>query len=243
MGFNQAQYEAVINKVKGGVQQTNGNTQKIAPAASKAVSHWYLPTGVKRIIVWMAKKLIDLSEWLVKTCGDLLQGAFAPIAFFKAGWDWEDVKGKASSVQGSINPDALGSRSWEGTAQTDYRAAIRLQSPAAGRIKEIADSTALALYASAATGLVFYGALGAIVYQYVSTQAAATAALLSGVLSLGGFLASVGDAGVTAGMVWTLVGATTLTLGTQSAQMGILHGQASDNTFFPQGGHWPKATT
>lgn len=242
MGFSQAQYDAVTSKVKSGVRQAGDKTQQIAPAANKAVSHWYLPEGVKRAIIWMAEKLIELSEWLVKTCEDLLQGVFAPIAFFKVGWDWQDVKGKASNVQGSINPHALGSRSWEGTAQNDYRAAIKLQSPAAGRIKEIADSTALALYACAATGLVFYGALGAIIYQFIATQAAAIAALLSGALSLAGFLASVGDAGISAGLVWTLVGATGLTLGTQASQMGVLHGQASDNTYFPQGGHWPKAT-
>ncbi len=241
MGFNQSQYEAATERVRSGVQKLGVNSRLIMPAANKASNEWYLPPSVKEAVVWTAGQLVEITDWFIAKVEELLSGAVAPVAFFELGWQWEELKGKASGVQGTLNPDALGSRSWEGAAKDGYRAAIKLQSPAAGRIKEIANSTATSLYLCAAAGLAFYIALGAIVFQLLGVLNAALAALLSGVFSLAGLVAAVGDAGVTAGLIWACVGALTTCLGLQVQQMGVLHGEAIDETFFPQG-RWPKGT-
>ena len=242
MTFSQAQYEAVTQRVKLGVQKVGAKNQEVIPSANQAVDHWYIPSEVKEAILWMAKKLSELADWLIEKITELLEGVLAPVLFFKVGWDWEDVKGLASGVQGSIGPDALQSRTWEGTAKDDYRASIKLQPLAAGRIKDLSGSTAGALFISAAAGSAFYIAIGIIIYQFFGTLGAAVAALLSGVFSWAGFIAACADSGVTAGMIYGAIALLGACLAAQAQQMGVLHGEAVDQSLFP-GGQWPKATS
>ena len=241
MGFSQAQHDAATNKVKSGIQQIAVKNQLVMPAASKATSHWYLPDGVKKAIMWAAKKLTEISEWTMKKLGELLEGMAAPGLFYRVGWDWENVKGKASGIQGSVNPDALKSSRWEGMAKDDYLKAIKLQAPAAGRIKDIANSTANSLFLCATAGMMFYASLAFIAFKSIGVLEIATVALLSGVFSWAGLLAALSDAGVNAGLIWGAVTLLTACLLAQTHQMGALHGETVDNTTFPQG-HWPKAT-
>jgi hypothetical protein len=238
--FSPSQYDAMVERIKAGVTQIGAKNQQVMPAARHATSHWYLPDGVKSAVLWMARKLTQISEWLIRKSEELLAGVFAPVVFFEAAWKWQDVRAKASTVESSINPAALGSRRWEGDAKTNYRSAISLQSPAAGRIKTVAGTTATSLYVCAGAGLIFYAALGLILYQFISTLGAALAALFSGVLSLAGFVAAVGDCGVTAGMIWGAITAAAVCLGAQAQQMGTVRSDATDNGSFPNG-HWPKA--
>lgn len=241
MGFNQAQHDAATSKVKSGIQQIAIKNQQVMPAASKAASHWYLPDSVKKAIMWAAKKLTEISDWTMKKLGELLEGAAAPGLFFRVGWDWESLKGKASNVQGSVNPDALKSSRWEGMAKDDYLEAIKLQAPAAGRIKDIASSTATSLFACATAGMLFYASLAFIAYKSIWVLAGAIVALLSGVFSWAAFLGALSDAGVNAGLIWAALGVLGACIYVQVQQMGTLHGETVDNTTFPQG-YWPKAT-
>lgn len=241
MGFNQAQHDAAVNKVKSGIQQIANKNQQVMPAASKATNHWYLPESVKKAIIWAAKKLTEISDWTMKKLGELLEGAAAPGLFFRVGWDWKSVKGKASNVQGSVNPDALKSSRWEGMAKDDYLKAIKLQAPAAGRIKDISSSTANSLFICATAGMAFYATLAFLAYKSFGILGAAIVALLSGVFSWAGLLGALSDAGVNAGAIWAAVGLLGACVYAQASQMGTLHGETVDNTTFPQG-HWPKAT-
>ncbi|GAB3983191.1 hypothetical protein GCM10029978_089120 [Actinoallomurus acanthiterrae] len=241
MAFSQAQYEAVIQRIKTGTAKIGAKNQQVMPAARHAASHWYLPDGVKSTIIWMAEKLTRMSEWIIRKSEELLESVFAPILFFEAGWKWQDVRIKASTVEGSVSPGALGSSKWNGAAKDDYRAAITSQSSAAGRVKTVSSSISTSLYVCALAGLTFYGALGIIIYNFLGALAGAIVALVSGVFSLPGFLAGVADCGVTAAMIFGAVAAASLCLGAQAQQMGSIHGEAMDNASFP-GGHWPKAT-
>ncbi|GAA4625807.1 hypothetical protein GCM10023196_031420 [Actinoallomurus vinaceus] len=240
MGFNQAQYDAVVEKVRTGIAQIGAKNQQVIPAATHATSHWYLPDGVKSAVLWMAKKLTQLSEWLIRKAGELLAGFLAPVGFMEAGWKWQDVKAKASTIEGAINPDQTASSEWDGSAKDHYRTSIKPQQSAAGRIKTVAGSISTSLYICAGAGLAFYAALGLITYQFLTTLGAALAALFSGVLSLPGFVAAVADCGVTAAAVITAVAGLGAFLSVQAQQMGSLHGEAKDNASFP-GGHWPRA--
>lgn len=241
MGFSQAQHDAAINKTKSGIQQIAGKNQQVMPAASKATSHWYLPDSVKKAVMWVAKKLTEISDWTMKKLGELLEGAAAPGLFFRVGWDWENVKGRASNVQGSVNPDALKSSRWEGMAKDDYLKAIKLQAPAAGRIKDVASSTATSLFVCATAGMVFYATLAFIAYKSIGVLTGALVLLLSGVLSWAALLGALSDAGVNAGLIWGALSLLGACVYAQAQQMGTLHGETVDNTTFPQG-HWPKAT-
>lgn len=241
MGFSQAQHEAATSKVKSGIQQIAIKNQQVMPAASKATSHWYLPDSVKKAIMWAAKKLTEISDWTMKKLGELLEGAAAPPLFFKVAYDWESVKGKASNVQGTVNPSALKSSRWDGMAKEDYLKAITLQAPAAGRIKDIANSTATSLYVCAGAGMVFYAGLAFLAFKSVGILGAALVALLTGVFSWAGLLGALSDAGVNSVAIWGSVTALLACIGSQASSMGTLHGDTVDKSSFPQG-HWPKAT-
>ncbi|MFC4052831.1 hypothetical protein ACFOY4_24345 [Actinomadura syzygii] len=242
MGFSIAQYQAATDKINVGMTTITNKMGEIPGAVEKAQSHWYVPGWLKDSLAWIGEKLWDLCVWFKDRVLDLLKGVLAPIMFFKYAWDWTGVRGGATGVQGATDPAVLDiSRRWEGDANADYLKVIPLQGKAAGRVGSISMQMSLALTTCATAGLAFYVALAIIVYQFISCETAAIAALCSGILSWAGVVGAFTDAGVTAAMIWGAVGTLTAALGAQGAWMVSLKGEASDSSTFPKG-HWPDAT-
>jgi len=166
-----------------------------------------------------------------------------PIILFKHAWDWQDLRGDASTVAGQLDAEALGAaRKWEGPAAEAYKKVIPPQNKAATQIGTVAKNTAVSLTVCAAAGLAFYVALGVILVKFIAAMVTAIAALGSAVFSWAGAAIIVEEAGVNSGLIIAAVSALSAALGAQASQMSSLHGDAVDNAFFP-GGHWPKAAT
>lgn len=166
-----------------------------------------------------------------------------PILMFRYAWDWQDLRGTASSVSGRLDVDALkANERWTGEAAEAYERVVPPQSDAAAQIASIAATTATSLSLCAVAGLAFYVAIGVILVKFIAAMITAIAALGSAVFSWAGALLIVEEAGVNTGLIIAAVSALTAALGMQAREMATLHGAAQDGSSFP-GGQWPVATT
>ncbi len=243
MSFSTAQFEATIDKLNSGMQDLSGKIGQVAPAANAAVNHWYIPDFVKDAIIWCAERIIELAQWIWNKIVELLKGVAAPVFMFTNSLQWQDVKGLASGVQGTLRADQLSADDhWKGSASDAYVAQIKPQADAAGKIATIADKTALALVISAAASLAFYVALGVIVIKFIAAMVVAIAAFGSAVFSWAGAALVVEEAAVNTALITAAVTTLLAALGVQAQQLTTLKGELVDASMFP-GGHWPDATT
>jgi hypothetical protein len=243
MSFSIAQYQTTIDKLNAGMQDLSSKIGQVGPAANAAVNHWYIPDFVADAIIWCAEKIIELAKWIWDKIVELLKGAAAPVYMFLHALDWQDARGIATTVQGTLRADQLSADDhWKGAASDGYVAAVKPQSDAAGKIGTIADKTAQALIISAVASLAFYLALGIILVKFIAAMVVAIAAFGSAVFSLAGAALIVEEAGVNATLITAAVTALLAALGTQAQQLTVLKGELVDNSTFP-GGHWPDATT
>lgn len=243
MSFSTAQYEATIDRINAGMQDLSAKIGQVAPAANAAVNHWYIPDFVKDAIIWCAEKIIELAKWLWDKFVELLKGAAAPVYMFLHALDWQDVRGLATGVQGTLRADQLSADDhWKGAAADAYVAAIKPQSDAAGKIGTIADKTAQALIICAVASLAFYVALGVILIKFIAAMATAIAAFGSAVFSWAGAALVVEEAAVNTALVTAAVTTLLAALGAQAQQLTVLKGELVDASTFP-GGNWPDATT
>jgi len=243
MGFSEAEFNATIDNINSGMVDLGGKIDALPGIAHSAVDHWYIPGFIKDAVKWAAEKICDLARWLWDKITEVLKGVAAPVYFFKYAFDWQDIRGIASGVVGRAKPEVLtASTQWTGSAATAYGKVIKPQGDAANKIATIADKTATALTLCAASGLVFYLAIAAILVKFIAAMVTAAAAFGSAVFSWAGAALIVEEAGVNSALIWAAIGALSAALGTQASQLAALHGEAVDNSFFP-GGHWPVATT
>src|SRR4029079_707122 len=98
MPFHAHQYQQAIDKITSGLQTLNTKMQQIPGAANNALSNPILPDSVKKAIVWMAEKMVNILKAVIDKIVELLKGAAAPIFFFTRSYTWQDVKGKATGV-------------------------------------------------------------------------------------------------------------------------------------------------
>ena len=243
MGFDIAQFNDIVTKINQGMTDLGGKIREVPGAAESAMNHWYIPGFVKDAIKWCAEKICDLATWIWNKITEVLKGVAAPVYFFKYAYDWTDVGGMASNVQGQLTSSNLKAADlWHGSAADAYKGIIDPQGKAAGKIATIAGKTATALTVCAAAGLAFYVAIAAILVKFIAAMVAAIAAFGSAVFSWAGAGIIVEEAGVNSGLIWAAIGTLTAALGTQVSQMVALHGEATDNSLFP-GGHWPNPAT
>lgn len=239
MSFSIVQYSAVTDKVSRGNKTLAEKTDELVSSTNNLLGEWYIPGFIKDAIKWLVEKIVDAAEWIWHEVVDLFKGVAAPIYMFKDAWDWEDIRGTASTVAGELTAANVGvSSQWSGSAASAYAGAITPQNAAATEVGNIANGTAVSLTACAAAGLAFYIALGVIVFQCVSVLIGSIAAIGTGVFSAPGLAMLAGDITITPAMIWGAVTALAVLLGTQATQMASLHGSAVDNSSFP-GGHWP----
>lgn len=243
MSFSEAQYTATVNQVQSKHTELGNLIGQVAPAANSVVGAWYIPGPIKDAIIWCAEKLIEIATAIWNKIVECLKGLAMPIWMFKYAWDWQDIRGDASTVSGSVKLDALPANArWTGPAASAYDRAVPPQSTAAAQVASIASTTATALTVCAAAGLAFYVAIGIILVKFIVAMVAAIAALGSVVFSWAGAALIVEEAGVNTGLIIAAVSALTAALGAQAAQMSTLSGAAQDNSSFP-GGQWPNPTT
>jgi hypothetical protein len=243
MEFSAAQYQSAIDKIRNGLMELNTKIQSLQSSANAALSRADLAQSVRDAIRWLVNKVVEIVTTVVKKIIELLEGAAAPLFFFTSAYSWQTVRGLASSVVGNIRPEALRvNRYWSGSANDAYNRAVKPQSDAAARIATIGDKTSTSLNICAAAGLVFYVALGVIVYQLIVATVAAIAAVGSLVLSWAGVIYIVGQAAITSGMIIAAVASLSALLGAQASQLVVLHGEAIDASAFP-GGQWPASTS
>lgn len=238
-----AQYRAAVDKLNSGLAKTQEKVATLPSVAAKATDHWYYPDWLKDKIRWCAEKMASITNAVIEKLQELIVGILAPVEMFMAAYEWQGIRGKASGVQGQIDPKNLQNQlkaSWKGKAADAYLNSMAAQHQAAGKIVTIGDKAAISLGASALAGLAFYVALGVIIYQLFAALGACVAALMSGVFSWAGALGVIAEAGVTTAMITAAVTTAVAVLGAQAATMVVLHGEASDNSVFP-GGKWPSS--
>ncbi|MEU5847077.1 hypothetical protein [Saccharopolyspora shandongensis] len=237
--FNEAQFQAVIDRLTAGTEELTGQIARIGPAAAAAAQSGWVPQPVKDAIAWCAELLEEAATVVCDVIADLLKAAVAPILMYVRAWEWQDLRGRASSVAGRLTPEAMiAARKWHGAAADAYTAAIKPQAQAAARIGAIAAKTAVALTICASAGVAFYVALGFILAKYIQTMVAAIAAFESGAFSWVGVALVVEETTVGYGLINTALGALVTVMGAQSGEMVALHGEAVDGTDFPLGA-WP----
>lgn len=243
MAFNEAQFQATIDKINSGLRDLSTKIGEVMPAAQAGVDHWYIPGPVKDAVLWLANKAVDLAKSIWDKIVEILKGVAAPVLFFKYAFDWEDVRGLASGVGSELKPEVLtASQRWKGDAATAYGKIIKPQGDAAARIATVSDKVALALGICAAAGLMFYVAIGVILVKFIIAMVGVVVALGSVAFSWAGVALAVEEAGVNTGMIIAAVTTLGAALGTQAQQLIALHGETVDNATFP-GGKWPDPLT
>lgn len=245
MAFSEAQFQAVVDEMNSGLRYFSDKIGQIRPIAECAVNHCYIPDFVADAVLWLADKAIGLFEWIWDKIVELLKGAAAPVYFFRYAYDWEDIRGLASGVSSESNSAVLpvpAGRLWKGAAADAYFKIIPLQGSAAARIGTIADKTAGVLTTCADASLVFYVALGIILLKFLGVMSAVIAIIASIIASWAGLEVAVGEIAVDATLIGFALNSLFTVLRTQMEQLAALHGEAVDDSVFPDG-HWPDPIT
>jgi hypothetical protein len=242
--FSQAQFEATLREIENGMTEFSGNLDKMVPAASSAVNHWYIPDAVADDIMWLARETVTWGKKLIDWFIELLKGAAAPIYMFVDSWRWSDIKGAAIGVSDALAAQNLvvDDSDWSGKARDAYVSAAAAQSAAAARVGSIADKTTTVMLTSAAAGLTFYLALALVLVKLIAASITALVAYGSAVFSWAGAALTLEEAGVNTAIVVTALAALATCLGAQVNAMVNLHGESVNPSAFP-GGHWPKTNT
>jgi hypothetical protein len=242
--FSRAQFDAVIADIRAGMTDFSVKLDSMVPTAAQAADHWYVPQPVQEALLWIARKTVEIGRKLLDIFVDLLKGVTAPVHMFFDAWTWMDVRSSATGVSSSLSAQNLvvDTSDWNGRGHEAYVAVAEGQSKAAARIGSIAGSTSGHLLACAVAGAAFYVTLAAVVVKLVAAAVAALAAFGSAVFSWAGAALVLEEAGVNTAIIGTAVATLTTFLGAQATAMVNLHGEAVDNTSFPEG-KWPSSQT
>ncbi|MFE6742865.1 hypothetical protein [Streptomyces tubercidicus] len=244
--FSLSQYQAMADELKSGVAKLSQKKEELVPAAQKAGDAWYIPQKIADALMWIAEKIRDLAKWMLDKINDALKAAWAPVKLYQISSEWVDkIQIPASAVQGQTDWKALQApRRWKGDAATLYLDSVRGQSSAAGRIGSIADQVSLSCTLCAATGLVFYVAMGALLAKTIGGTVAAIGLLMTGAGAVAAAGIFVEEAAFNATVLGTALLAALGALGTQIEELNRIKGQAKDARDFPGPpvGKWPVGT-
>ncbi|MFE1173558.1 hypothetical protein [Streptomyces sp. NPDC058773] len=244
--FSLSQYQAMTHELNSGVRKLSQKQEELVPTAQKAGDAWYIPQKIADAIMWIAEKMKELAKWVLEKIEDALKAAWAPVTRFHTATDWIDkIKTPASAVQGQTDWKALQApRHWKREASDLYLASMRGQSPAAGRIGDIADQVNSSLNICASTGLAFYITLAALLAKTIIATIAAIGALMSGVGAPVAGAIFLEEAGFNATAIGAAITAAVAVLYTQFQEMDSIKSQAQDVKDYPGPpvGHWPRGT-
>ncbi|MBE6482639.1 MAG: hypothetical protein E7Z94_09790 [Actinomyces ruminicola] len=239
--FSESTYNATLATVGNGIAGINTNMVRLSAGVARALQIPLIPEWLADLLTSSFEAIKSAVSAFLSKVGELLEGAAAPILFYKRAWDWsDDIKRPMVDVSDAISAEHLiDTEYWDGEGYRAYARAVSDQSGAASAVADIGGSMATALTVCATTGLAFYVALGVIIYKCVSVLIASIAAIGSGVFTIPGIAMLAGDIAVTSGEVLAAVSALVAVLATQAGSMVSMK-SALDS--FP-GDDWPSATS
>lgn len=239
--FSATQYEHAIDKIRRKIPEITQHTEDLQSKINRVLQEWYIVSPVSDLLAWLTSELIKLAEDVLEFIAAILASATAPIRFFQHAYQWESLRGGATTVAGDVNAASLGSTGdWGGAAANAYTQAIAPQSAAAAQLATLADKTSSALSICADAGLAFYVTVAGCLVAFISSQIVACAAATTGAGAPPALFVSLASGAFTYSTIVGALGALLALVGSQEMQLSTLHGQVLDNSAFP-GGHWPVA--
>ncbi|MEV6388449.1 hypothetical protein [Nocardia xishanensis] len=243
MEFSIAQFDGIIAQIESKIGEIGTKIDSVPSIVDNGVSHWWVTDAMEAVIRWAGTKIVEFGKWLIETVQDLLQGALAPVYMAMCAWDWLEIRETASQVAGNIDPNILKSTAeWQGAAQFAYKSAATAHNAAAKRISDIGKDTAIALGASAAAGLAFYGGVLAVLVKAAVAVTTALGGIASGVFSWAGAMLIAEEAASDPALIVAAVTGLTAVLGAQVGTLLAIKATATDNSIWPYG-KWPDAAT
>lgn len=240
MSFSIAEFEAVVEKINGGMDDISAKIDELPGKANAAIDHWYIPDFVADAVVWMAEQMIDLAGKIWDKLVEFLKGVAAPLYFWNFRSDLQTVVDNANGVVANLgDAEMAGSAEWSGVGAEAYRRQISPQREAAGELSSQAEEMRGSLLELALGGLAFYIGVGVIVVKFVAALVTCLVALGSVVFSWAGLALVVEEAGVNTAALAALATGLGALLTTQVHQMGAMEAALSSDKF--PGGVWPKA--
>lgn len=238
--FSEATFSATISKISDCLPDINTKLGEVTSAVSGLLSNPLIRGWLADKVNWAMEKIRAAVSTLVDKLKELLEGAAAPIIFFKRGWTWSnDVHAPMKDLKAAVSEDQLiDEDSWDGVGYRAYKKAVKDQSEAANAVGDIGSSMQFHLTTCAVAGTVFYAALLGIAIKFVAGLVAAAGAASTGVGAPPAVAGAAVDVGITAAEVGVLVAALIALLAAQGTNVNSTK-NALDS--FP-GAEWPNAT-
>ncbi|QWW19820.1 hypothetical protein I6B53_01430 [Schaalia sp. 19OD2882] len=224
MSFNVGTYEATINELNLNVERVSTKSEELRTAVVSALDSPLVMDWMADLVVKASNSIVNATKALLKKVGEFLEGAAAPVLFFKRAYDWvTDVKTPMIDISDATSPSHLiSTEKWKGAARDAYIQAVSDQPGAAKAIAGVGGTMATQLRIIAAAGCTFYIAVGIIVVKFISALIAGIAACGTVVLSPLGLGVIALDCGVTAAELiaaGTLLGVTLVACGASIIEM------------------------
>lgn len=242
MNFNQAVYEAILEKINEGIKKLQEGFDAFIDKVN------WLISLAKDFAQWLFDRIQDAVNVLQKAINAVIQlltkcleGFLAPILFFKRGMDWHNnVKHPMKEYAASVASDKLvSSDDWEGRAGNRYREATADQKTAGDACATIGSQMGTNLIVCAGGGLAFYTAIGVALAKLIAALIASAAAAATVVGAPPAAGAATVSAGVTTGEIIAASAALLAFLGTQATTISNVSAAFSE---FPYS-HWPSGTS
>jgi hypothetical protein len=159
--FDEAQYRAVVERLRTGCEELDHNAQKLCPEILLAT----LPAPARLLAKGLGleaalRELCELAKKVVEKLKEALEGTMAPLFMWERSGDWRNVQVLASATADALDPAESPLRhTWHGVAADEYQSVSAEQSAAAAGLATVAGAVADGLADCAVAGLVFYAAL------------------------------------------------------------------------------------
>lgn len=238
--FSEATFNVTISKISDCLPDFNVKLEEVASAVSGLLANPLVRGWIADKVNWAMQKIREAVTALFNKVTELVQGAWAPVAFFGRGWTWSDsVHAPMKDLKVAVAEDQLIDQdSWDGVGYRAYKKAVKDQSEASDAVSGIGSSMSNNLTVCAGAGLTFYVAVLGVAVKFVAGLVTASGAASTGVGAVPALAGTAANVGITAAEVGILLGALVICLGAQAAFMNNTK-NALDS--FP-GAQWPNAT-
>lgn len=239
MSFSIATYEVTISELNANIESVSTKTEELRSAVISGLNSPLVMDWMANLVIKAFNSIANAVQGFLGKLGELLEGAAAPVLFFKRAYDWVvDVKTPMTDIADATSAAHLiSAEKWKGSAHDAYIHAVSDQPGAATAIAGIGGTMATQLTVIAGSGCAFYIALGIIVVKFVTELIAGIAACGTIALSPLGLGIIALDCGVT---VAELIAAGTFFATTLVACGKSIVDMKSALTSFP-GQEWPLA--
>jgi len=245
MPFSEAEFLRIMQGIQDGLRSLRGRVTSIEESVARGLTSRWIPDYVREGIVSasadFARGFLDLLDKIA----DMVLSIGIPIDLLRYGYKWQTIRGQATDMSSRLTPAnarLVIDDNWHGPAAGRYATAMGYQSTAASRIGTTAGATSNALYACAAAAVALYGALGAILATWIIATIGLVGSSWNPATWWLGFTLAVKNVQLSFAMISAAVVATAAVFVAQWGARSTVHGEAVDNTGFPNG-RWPVAAT